>query len=157
MLSDVDCLWPQKSEDYYYDLMLEKVMDEDSFNSEQQNTPQTESTRVFKDEWIHRNLYTVAPEMKEIYGAVDPTIVDSKQSDTSAIIILGKAVDNHIYVLEADIRKRKAEDVIDDMQRIICMYYDRLDGFVVETNAMQQFFSNTVKKKFLDSGMYVLS
>lgn len=155
MLSDVDCLWPQKSEDYYYDLMLEKVMDEDSFNSEQQNTPQTESTRVFKDEWIHRNLYTVAPEMKEIYGAVDPTIVDSKQSDTSAIIILGKAVDNHIYVLEADIRKRRAEDVIDDMQRIICMYYDRLDGFVVETNAMQQFFSNTVKKKFLDSGMYV--
>jgi hypothetical protein len=48
MLSDVKCLWPQKSDDYYYDLMLEKIMDEDSFNSEQQNTPQTESTRIFK-------------------------------------------------------------------------------------------------------------
>lgn len=155
MLSDVECLWPQKSDDYYYDLMLEKVMDEDSFNSEQQNTPQTESTRIFKDEWIQRNTYEVLPPLKQIFGAVDPTIVDSKQSDTSAIVILGKGEDNLIYVLEADVKKRRAEDVIDDMYRIISVYYDRLDGFVVETNAMQQFFANTVKQKFLECGLYV--
>ena len=55
----------------------------------------------------------------------------------------------------ADVKKRRAEDVIDDMYRIISVYYDRLDGFVVETNAMQQFFANTVKQKFLDCGLYV--
>jgi predicted phage terminase large subunit-like protein len=155
MLENVVCLWPEKEEDYYYNLMVEKVMDEESFNSEEQNDPMTDDLRDFKEQWLIENTYIELPEITEYYGAVDPTIVASKQSDTSAIIILGRGIDNKIYVIEADVKKRKAEDVIEDMIYIIVKYYDKLQGFVVEANCMQQFFANTVKQKFEDLQLYV--
>ena len=155
MLDGVECLWKEREEDYYYNLMIDKIMDEESFNSEHQNDPITDNMRDFKLEWIENNMYDELPEITEVYGGVDPTVVVSKRSDTSAIILVGRGVDNKLYVIEADVKKRSAEQVIDDMVYIIANNYDMIKGFIVETNAMQQFFANTVKQKFLDMGMYV--
>lgn len=155
MLDEVVCLWPEKEPDYYYSLMIEKFMDEESFNSEEQNDPMTEDLRDFKEQWLLENTYDELPEITEVYGAVDPNVVEGKKNDTSAIIMLGRGIDKKIYVLEADIKNRKAEDVIDEMTYYIAKYYDKLKGFVVETNIMQQFFANTVKDKFINMGFYV--
>jgi predicted phage terminase large subunit-like protein len=154
MLDGVVSLWPQKEEDYYYNLMVEKVMDEDSFNSEQQNDPMTEESRTFKNEWIENNIYTELPEITEVYGALDPSMGKQK-GDTSAIVFLGRGIDNYIYILEADICRRSPDKTIEDLMGYIIKYYDKLQGFVVETNVMQEYLADNIKQKFLDVKMYV--
>lgn len=148
MLKDVVCLWPQKEEDYYYNLMVEKVMDEESFNSEEQNDPMTEENRDFKESWLEENTYTELPEIKEIYGAIDPSLGKNRNSDTSAIVLLGRGVDHFIYVLVADICKRRPDVLIEDMTKYILQYHDKLKGFVLETNVMQEYFATNIKEKF---------
>jgi predicted phage terminase large subunit-like protein len=115
----------------------------------------TENMRVFKEQWLLANTYDELPEILEIFGSCDPSLGKSKNSDTSAIIILGRGVDNYIYILEADICRRKPDKIIEDMILHIAKYYEKLKGFVVETNVMQQFFANTVKEKFFDAGLYI--
>lgn len=155
MLKNVVCLWPEKEDDYYYNLMVEKVMDEDSFNSEQQNDPMTEDSRDFKEAWLITNTYDTLPEIVEVYGAVDPSLGKNRRSDTSAIIMVGRGIDNYLYVLEADIKRRKPDDIIADMTHHVVKYHSVLKGFIVETNVMQKFFASTVKQKFIDNGLYI--
>ena len=156
MLKGVKCLWPEKEPDYYYNLMVERFADEEAFNSELQNDPLTDDSRTFKVEWLQNNMYTTLPEIKEVYYAVDFSMGKKKSSDTSAIIAVGKGVDNYMYVLEADVkRKRPPNEVIDDLVWHIMKYYDKLKGFAVETDAFLEFVSDNMKERILDKGLYV--
>lgn len=161
MLAGTDVLWPEwkkdKRGDYatYYYLMIEKLQDADAFNSEYQNNPMTEDSRIFKETWIKSNYYDAPPEMKEIYGSVDLSMGKNRTSDTSAIMIVGRGVDNYFYVLEADVERRSPDQIISDIIKYLDKYDKRLTGFIVETNVFQEFFANTLKKTCIDMGMYV--
>ena len=156
MLKGVKCLWPQKEKEYYYNLMIEKYADEEAFNSELQNDPLTDDSRVFKVEWLESDMYTELPEITEVYYAVDMSMGKSKHSDTSAIIGVGKGVDNYFYVLQADVkRKRTVDETIDDLTRHIMRYYSKLKAFAVETDLFLEFVSDTMKDRVMSKGLYV--
>lgn len=155
MLEGTNVLWPGWKKDSYYKLMIRRLEDDESFNSEYQNSPMTEESRDFKEQWLIDNTYTELPEITEVYGAVDPSLGKTKKSDTSAIIMIGRGVNNYLYVLEADIKRRKPDDIIQDMIHHILKYYDKLKGFSVETDVWQDFFADTVQQRFVDRGMYV--
>lgn len=155
MLKGTKVLWESQRENMYLHLMETRLQDEEAFNSEFQNDPQTEKSRIFKEEWLEENTYEYPPNIKRVYGAVDPSCGKNRKADTSAIVILGEGEDNYIYVLEASIKVRRIEDIILDMEKIIGKYYNLLEGFVVETNQFQALFSTTVQQHFIDLGMYV--
>ena len=112
MLRDVKVLWESQREDMYLYLRGKRIENEEKYNSEFQNDPMTESLRDFKEEWIKSNTYTELPEIVEYYGACDPSLGKTKSSDTSAIIILGKGIDNYIYVIEANVCRRSPDSII---------------------------------------------
>lgn len=161
MLKGVKVLWPEWRTDRYgnsetyYNLMIQQLQDPDAFNSEYQNNPMTEETRIFKEHWIQSNYYDDLPDMKDIYGSVDLSMGKNRTSDTSAIIIVGRGVDNYFYVLEADIARRSPDEIISDIVKYILKYDKSLTGFIVETNVFQEFFANTLEKTCLDMGLYV--
>lgn len=155
MLEGTKVLWEAQRPDMYLHLMEARLQDEEAFNAEFQNDPQTENSRTFKETWLEENVYEVAPEIKRIYGAVDPSCGKNRKADTSAIIMIGEGVDGYYYVLEASIKVRKIEEIITDMEQIIGRYYKKLEGFVVETNQFQAFFSTTVQDYFIKLGMLI--
>lgn len=155
MLRDVKVLWGSQREDMYLYLRGKRIENEEKYNSEFQNDPMTESLRDFKEEWIKSNTYTELPEIVEYYGACDPSLGKTKSSDTSAIIILGKGIDNYIYVIEANVCRRSPDSIINDLIATIVKYRDKLKGFVIETNVMQEYLASNIKQRFIDVGIYV--
>lgn len=155
MTKGTKVLWESQRPNMYLHLMEARLQDEEAFNAEFQNDPQTENSRTFKEAWLEENTYEVAPEIKRIYGSVDPSCGKNRKADTSAIIMIGEGVDGYYYVLEASIKVRKIEDIITDMEQIIGHYYNKLEGFVVETNQFQSFFATTVQDHFLSLNMLV--
>jgi predicted phage terminase large subunit-like protein len=154
MMEGVELLWEKRQKDMYLYLRIKKLENEEKYNSEFQNNPMTENLRTFKNEWLENNYYIELPEIKEVFGALDPSM-GKRKGDTSAIIMLGRGIDNRIYVLEADVCRRSPDKTIDDLELHIIKYYDKLKGFVVETNVMQEYLADNIKKKFLDKGLYV--
>ncbi|PAV40014.1 hypothetical protein CJ260_00835 [Megasphaera sp. ASD88] len=161
MLEGAEVLWPEwrvdkdGKSDTYYMLMIQRLQDSDAFNSEYQNNPMTEDTRIFKEAWIKNNYYDELPKMKEIYGAVDLSMGKTRTADTSAIIIVGRGIDNYMYVLEADISRRNPDAIIADIIKYLVKYEGEMTGFIVETNVFQEFFANTLEQTCIDMGMYV--
>lgn len=140
---------------WYYKLMVLKLQDDDAFNSEYQNNPMTEDSRIFKEEWIKRNYYETLPQLKEIYGSVDVSMGKSRTGDTSAIIFVGRGVDNFLYVLEADICRRSPDIIIRDLIGYFDKYSGRITGFIVEENVFQEFFSKTLQETCRNMGLYI--
>lgn len=161
LFEHLNCSYEEKMrlsrENWYQDLMILKMQDDEAFNSEYQNNPMTEASRVFKDAWIKNNYYepNELPKMKQIYAAVDLSMGKSRTSDYSAIIIVGRGVDNYFYVLEADVERRTPDIIINDILLYLDKYNGRLDGFIVEENVFQEFFSKTLQQTALDMGLYV--
>lgn len=161
MLKGTKVLWPeyrvdkQGRSDTYYMLMIQRLQDADAFNSEYQNNPMTEENRIFKEAWIRNNYYDQLPEMKQIYGAVDLSMGKTRTADTSAIVIVGKGVDNYLYILDADISRRSPDIITADIIKYLDKYGASMTGFIVETNVFQEFFASTLEKTCMDMGMYV--
>ena len=155
MLEGTEVLWPEQRPDMYEHLMERKLVSEEGFASEFQNDPQTENTRVFKTEWFENNLYTDHPPIKQMTIAIDPAISGKRSNDFSAIIAVAQCEDNYFYILEADLQKRRPEILIEDAKRIIARYYTDKPRIVCETNQMQQFFANTLKRDLIQSGIYL--
>jgi predicted phage terminase large subunit-like protein len=120
-----------------------------------QNSPETESTRTFKDEWVNENTYDVLPEIKEVSAAIDPSLGKSRNSDTSAIIFLGRGVDNLFYILDASVRRRKPQELITDIEQLIRKWYKYNPMVTVETNVFQAFFATSLESYFVEHGIYV--
>lgn len=147
MLEGTEILWEDKQPDYYYDLMITRLMDADAFDSEFQNDPVSEQQRVFKEEWFQ--YWEILPEIREIYISVDPSLAKTNKSDKSAIVVLGKGKDNFIYVIEADIQRRKPDKIIDDLISKCITYQEKLKRVGIEAVQFQYFFAQECAKRAL--------
>lgn len=155
MLEGTEVLWPDQRPDMYRYLMERRIADEESFASEYMNDPQTENTRVFKTKWLEDNFYIDAPDIREMCIAIDPAVSAKRKNDYSAIVAVGRGMDNYFYVLEADVQKRTPDKIIEDAKEIIARYYKYKPSIVVETNQMQAFFSSTLKRDMVNAGIYL--
>ena len=153
MLKNTKLLWNAKQPDYYRDLMLIKVMDNESFDSEYQNDPISDSTRDFREEWFQ--FWTLPPEITGVYIGVDPSLAKSNKSDTSSIVVVGKGKDGFCYVLEASIARRKPDKIIDDLISKCITYQDKLIKVGIEAIQFQSFFAQECGKRGLKAGIAI--
>ncbi len=155
MLEGTEVLWPERYS--YYDLVKMRITDGPAhFDSEMQNEPLDPETAIFLEEWIHwyedeeienKSLIKVT--------AVDPSLgKQSSRSDPSAIVTLGFERDIGIfYVLEADIRKRHPDKIIDD--QFSSYQYYRPHRIRIEETQFQEFFKDEVVRRGQEIGMFL--
>lgn len=147
MLKGTKLLWEDKQPDYYYDLMLMRKMNPEAFDSEYQNDPVSESQRTFSEDWF--KYWEILPDIREVYISVDPSLAKKNKADNSAIIVLGRGLDNYIYVLKADIKRRKPDKIIDDLISECITYQDKLVKVGIEAIQFQAFFAQECGRRAL--------
>lgn len=119
MLEGTAVLWEEKLP--YYALMVMRVSEgEASFSSEIQNEPIDPENCAFAEEWF--DFYDdgqLPPDFSDpkflFVAANDPSLGKNRKSDTSAIIGIAKDTSTgYMYVVIADIAKRKPDKIIED-------------------------------------------
>ncbi len=161
MNEGVKLLWQERHS--LYQLMVLKEEDEASFMSELQNEPFDPRDRVFNLEEMHfwSDNYNSVEELLhylgsnvEFYGACDPSLGNhSFKGDFSAIIILAKDKrDNCLYIIEADIKRRPLDDLLND----ILSYYRRFKfvKFAVEGNQFQAALIKMLEDRAKSQGLH---
>ena len=159
MLDGTDVLWPAV-EDYYY-LMKMRVSDGPAFfDSEKQNEPVNPEDCLFKEEWLsfldeERVLRQLEWNYyRGIYCAVDPSLgKQSKGADPSAIIVAGVDTEGYVDLLEADIRKRPPDAILEDLLTLHKRYRFTLVG--IEEIQFQELFKDLVIKESAKRGLYL--
>jgi predicted phage terminase large subunit-like protein len=153
MTAGTEVLWPRHRS--YYDLMKLRVAEGPaSFDSEIQNEPVNPQDCLFQPEWFHwyeedqletGNLVAVA--------AVDPSLGGAgAHRDPSAIICLGLDNRGYLYVLDADIRNRAPDQIIEDTLELYLRRKTVLVG--VETVQFQEFFKDRLAAVARERGIY---
>ena len=154
MLEGTQVLWPQR-EDYYQLMELRLCDGQASFDSEKQNEPVDPESCFFSannfkywDDEYHSvdELFAKLGGDAKIYGACDPSLgMQGKNRDFTAIVTLLKhKPTGHLYVLDADISKRKPHETIETI-----IEYHRIrkfHKFAIETNQFQSFLANELKR-----------
>jgi len=165
MLEGTAVLWEQKLS--YYDLMVIRISEgEASFNSEIQNDPIDPESCTFQEEWFdfYDDDGKTVPDFSEpkfiFIGANDPSLGKNKKSDTSSIFALAKDLQTgYMYVVIADIEKRKPdqiiEDAIEDSRRLKRDYKKPYYKFGVETVQFQYYFKDVMVQKSAEVGEYL--
>ena len=162
MLTGAEVLWPERYS--YYDLVKMRVMDGPAhFDSEMQNEPLDPESAVFLEEWL-KYYEDSELEGKELVAvaAVDPSMGKrSKRSDPSAVIVLGVARDAGVhgrapivcYVLDADIRKRHPDRIIQDV--FVMHQVHRPLRIRVEETQFQEFFRDELVTRGQEQGLFL--
>lgn len=163
MLRGASVLWPERES--YYKLMTVRLCEgRASFDSEKMNQPGAtgdgcflESDFVywdleFKDEGA---LLASFPPGVRYFGALDPSLGKAGNNhDDSAIITVARHPKTGVlYVLDADIRKRRPDEII-----AAAIAYQRrrgYRGFAVETNQFQEFLADELIKRSRAQGVPV--
>lgn len=165
MLEGTAVLWEQKLS--YYDLMVIRVSEgEASFNSEIQNSPIDPESCTFQEEWFdfYDDDGKTPPDFSEprfiFVGSNDPSLGKNKKSDTSSIFALAKDVQTgYIYVVIADIAKRKPDQIIEDAleasRRLKRDYKRPYYQFGVETVQFQYYFAEIMRQKSAEVGEFL--
>lgn len=164
MLEGTAVLWEEKLP--YYALMVMRISEgEASFSSEIQNEPVDPDNCAFLEEWFdYYDDGRLPPDFSEskfiFIGANDPSLGKNRKSDTSAIIILAKDTSTgYLYVVIADIAKRKPDkiidDALDDSRRLKRDYKKPLYRFGVETVQFQYYFAEVMAQKSAECGEYL--
>jgi len=159
MLDRTQVLWPEV-EDYYF-LMKMRVSDGPAFfDSEKQNEPVNPDDCLFREEWLRfldedRVLRNIAWKYyRGIYCAVDPSLGrQSKGGDPSAIIVAAVDTEGYVDVLEADIRKRPPDQIMEDVFAYHKKYDFTLAG--IEEIQFQELFKDLVIKESAKRGLYL--
>jgi predicted phage terminase large subunit-like protein len=154
MLEGTQVLWPER-EDYYQLMELRLCEGQASFDSEKQNEPVDIESCFFNANnfkyWD--NEYSSVDELliklggdAKIYGACDPSLgMQGKNRDFTAIVtLLLHKPTGHLYVLDADISKRKPHETIETI-----IEYHRIrkfNKFAIESNQFQSFLANELKR-----------
>ncbi|WP_162595950.1 phage terminase large subunit [Bacillus sp. CGMCC 1.16541] len=154
MLKGAKVLWEEnnpKFPDGYYSLMVTRVTDgESAFASELQNDPRSSEEQFFKPKYYQ---YGELPPLSqlELVMSVDPSMGQSDKSDFSAIIALAThRRTGQMYVLEADIKRRKPDLIIEAMFDIAIKFMRQgLKPKVIgiEDVQFQAFFKQEVEKR----------
>ncbi len=166
MLEGTAVLWEEKLS--YYDLMVIRISEgEASFNSEIQNDPIDPENCTFQEEWFDfwddegKQLPDFSDPKFIFIGANDPSLGKNKKSDTSSIFALAKDTGTgYIYVVIADIAKRKPDQIIEDAleaSRRLKRDYKRPPyyKFGVETVQFQYYFAEIMRQKAAAVGEYL--
>ena len=165
MLRGTKVLWEEKLS--YYDLMVIRISEgEASFNSEIQNDPIDPENCTFQEEWFDfwddegKAQPDFAGSQFLFVGANDPSLGKNKKSDTSAIITIAKDTrTGYLYVLLADIDKRKPDKIIDDAiatgKRLKREYGHPYTKFGVEAVQFQYYFAEIMRQKSAKEGEYL--
>lgn len=165
MLEGTEVLWEAKLS--YYDLMVIKVCEGDSsFNSEIQNDPIDPETCAFQEEWFdyYDDDGKTVPDFSDprfiFIGSNDPSLGKNKKSDTSSLFALAKDIKTgFIYVVIADIEKRKPDKIIDDAietsKRLKRDFKKPYHKFGVETVQFQYYFAEIMRQKSAEEGEYL--
>lgn len=165
MLEGTEVLWEQKLS--YYDLMVIRISEgEASFNSEIQNDPIDPDNCTFQEEWFdfYDDAGKTLPDFSDakfvFIGSNDPSLGKNKKSDTSSIFALAKDLSTgYIYVVIADIAKRKPDQIINDAieasRRLKRDYKRPYYKFGVETVQFQYFFADIMRQKSAEEGEYL--
>ena len=165
MLEGTAVLWEQKLS--YYDLMVIRVSEgEASFNSEIQNEPIDPENCTFNEEWFdyYDDDGKMTPDFSEprfiFVGSNDPSLGKNKKSDTSSIFAIAKDLQTgYMYVVIADIAKRKPdqiiEDAIENSRRLKRDYRRPYYQFGVETVQFQYYFAEIMRQKSAEAGEFL--
>ncbi len=165
MLEGTAVLWEAKLS--YYDLMVIRVSEgEASFNSEIQNDPIDPESCTFNEEWFdfYDDDGKMPPDFADprfiFIGSNDPSLGKNKKSDTSSIFALAKdTMTGYIYILIADISKRKPDQIIEDAieasRRLQRDYKRPYYQFGVEAVQFQYYFAEIMRQKSAEVGEYL--
>lgn len=165
MLEGTAVLWEDKLS--YYDLMCKQVnIGTAAFNSEYQNEPIDPENCTFQEEWFDfwDDDGKAQPDFADprflFIGSNDPSLGKNKKSDTSAIITLAKDTQTgFIYVLLADVARRKPDQIIDDAlessRRLKREYKRPYYRFGVETVQFQYYFAEIMRQRSAEAGEYL--
>ena len=165
MLEGTAVLWEEKLP--YYALMVMRISEgEASFSSEIQNEPIDPENCAFAEEWFdyYDGDGKTVPDFSEskfvFIGANDPSLGKNRKSDTSAIIGLAKDTSSgYLYVVIADIAKRKPDkiidDALDDSRRLRREYKKPFYKFGVEAVQFQYYFAEIMRQRAAECGEYL--
>ncbi|MCH8157214.1 MAG: phage terminase large subunit [Nitrospinae bacterium] len=159
MLKGTRVLWPE-GESYYY-LMKMRVSDGPAFfDSEKQNEPIDPNDRLFNEDWFvfaeEEEIagFLAGGKYREVCCAVDPSMGGaSRKADPSAILVGGVRANGVIDILEADIRKRHPDAIMEDLFAIHERY--ALDRIVIEEVQFQELFKDQVIREGAKRGVYL--
>lgn len=165
MLEGTAVLWEEKLS--YYDLMVIRISEgEASFNSEIQNDPIDPESCTFQEEWFDfwDDEGKQQPDFSDprflFIGANDPSLGKNKKSDTSSIFALAKdTITGYIYVVIADIAKRKPDQIIEDAleasRRLKRDFKRPYYKFGVEAVQFQYYFAEIMRQRAAEAGEYL--
>lgn len=160
MNEGVKLLWPSRYN--LYDLMEMYYGNELSFMSEMQNEPRNprdcpfnvDKFKYWSDSYQSANdLLRALGEGVDIYGSCDPSMGASDKGDYSAIIVMARAKDGNLYILEADIKHRQPNEIIDDIIAYHKAY--KFQRFVVEANNFQELMIRQLEAKAKEMKQYI--
>ena len=163
MLEGTEALWPEL-EDYYTLMRMRESDGPASFDSEKQNEPVNPHDCFFLEAefryWDDRfateaELLTALKGQSKIIGACDPSLgKQSVHADDSAIItLLRDTQSGNLYVLDADIARRKPDRIIDDI-----LSYQRIrqyKNFGFESNCFQSFLASELRRRSNQQSLYL--
>ncbi len=154
LLEGTDVLWPE-AESYVQLMEIRLTEGRASFDSEKQNDPvdasncffDPESIQFWDDEYESEAalLEAIGPH-GSIFGACDPSLGKEGRArdDTAIVTLLKDRRTKYLYVLDADIRKRRPLEIIEAI-----LEYQRRRGFqrfVMESNQFQEFLADEARR-----------
>lgn len=165
MLEGTAVLWEEKWS--YYALMCKRIdIGPAAFNSEIQNDPIDPDNCTFQEEWFDfwDDEGKQQPDFSNprflFVGANDPSLGKNKKSDTSSIFALAKdTVTGYLYVVIADVAKRKPDQIIEDAleasRRLKRDFKRPYYKFGVETVQFQYYFAEIMRQRAAEAGEYL--
>ena len=165
MLEGTAVLWEEKWS--YYALMKKRVnIGPAAFNSEIQNDPIDPENCAFQEEWFDfwddegKQIPDFSDPKFLFIGANDPSLGKNKKSDTSSIFALAKdTITGYIYVVIADVAKRKPDQIIEDAleasRRLKRDFKRPYYKFGVEAVQFQYYFAEIMRQRAAEAGEYL--
>jgi len=155
MLEGTDVLWPERED--YYELMKQRLLDgRFAFDCEKQNEPvnpeecyfQEHEFRFWDDEFESADaLIRSLGAHGDWFCACDPSLGKAGRNadDTAIIGVLRDRRTRTLYIIDADIRRRRPSEIIDAL-----IEYHRKRNFrrvAIETNQYQEFLADEVRRR----------
>ena len=161
LLKGTDVLWPEHES--YLDLMLLRiVLGRGAFASEKMNEPTDPSSCLFTEEdfvfWddefqTEEELLASLGRNARIIGACDPSMgrKGAANDDSAIVALLEDTRRGTLYVLDADIRRRKPEEIISS---ILTLHKVRkFQYFGIESVQFQEFLLAELQRRASEMGL----
>ena len=131
---------------------LEKIREEigsTAFSTEYQNSPPSEDTALFREEWLEARWDRSMLEQAEpwVVIALDLSKGKSERSDFQGLVGIRRDEDGRIYILKADLSRRTRRELAQRCFTFaMAVGLHRLVAFVVEANGFQEWFAEELSE-----------